>query len=120
MSNVTDITGVPVDLKKATVEDLTGEASVAANVVRKFFHIATMLSIYERDGKLAQRHVNLLMETDDGNVTKEHLQNLNASAIQRLRAENDVQHEQVKDLIVLSITLLGWMTQEEFYGKIED
>lgn len=83
---------------------------------KKIFHIGAVLVYYLKDGATKQRHLNVLMETTDGNITKEHLNKINLLSLSRLKAENDVNQEQVVDLVILNIAPLGLMTDATFHN----
>lgn len=84
---------------------------------KRVFHICSMLTFFEQDGQLRQRHINVLLETSDGNITKQHLNQINSSGVARLAAENDIPEQNIKDLVILNISVLGQMTPEVFSGE---
>jgi hypothetical protein len=95
------------------------DQQAAQATVTKIMMIATILAYYLKDGDQKQRHINVLIDSPTGNITKSDLQALNQSAITRLVAENGIQATEVMDLVVTNISTLGMMTDEEFYGKVE-
>lgn len=83
-----------------------------------FFMVAVM-AIYQRDEDIRQRHMNVLLEAATPNLTKAHLSQVQKSAMARLHAENNVPPGDVKDVVILSISVLGQMTQEQFEAEPE-
>ena len=81
--------------------------------------MVTALVFYTKEGKPCQRHINIMLSSATGNVRKEDLQSVNVAAMNRLKAENDVDHDNILDIVILNICPLGWMTQAEFYGNVE-
>lgn len=89
----------------------------AQEAAAKFKFIATVLCIYLKEDQQKQRHINVLIDSGNSNITKADLQALNVAALSRLQAENNVPATDVKDLVILSINLLGFMTDAEFDGQ---
>lgn len=87
------------------------------------FFMVALLATYKRSDVIKQRHMNVMLELDDPNITKRQLTQVHQSTMTRLKAENDVTPDQVVDIVFLSINLLGQMTRAEFYdtgGKLDD
>lgn len=108
----------PVDFtnpsKVTTQKAKSQEADVAC------FFMASALAIYERDDEIKQRNLNVLLQSSTPSITKDDLQTLNRTVMQRLNAESDVQPDQIKDVIFMSISFLGAMPPEEFHGQSAD
>ena len=79
-----------------------------------FFTIAGLIT-YERDEKIKQRHLNVLLEQDSPNMTQATLKNVYKAALDRVQKENQVSPDMVKDFVILGVSLLGQMTREEFH-----
>ena len=84
------------------------------------FFMAAMLLMYERDGALKQRHMNILFASPNGQITREGLSGIQASALQRLHVENGVEPDQVKDVVFLNIFYLTTAIPEVFLGQPEE
>lgn len=86
-----------------------------------FFFMAAALCIYgkvENDVEtIRQRHINVLLEADTPQLRKADLNTMHRSAMQRLNAENGVTPDQIKDIVILNISLLGAMPPELFHGE---
>jgi hypothetical protein len=80
------------------------------------YFMAAVLAVYERDETTKQRHINVLLEADTLNLTKAHLAQVQKSSMARLHAENNVEPSNVKDVIILNISFLGQMTEQQFHG----
>ena len=83
------------------------------------FFMAALLLIYERDGAQKQRHMNILFASPDGQISREGLSGIQATAMQRLHVENGIEPEQVKDVIFLNVFYLITATQEAFLGQLQ-
>lgn len=90
---------------------------VAPAATTACFFMAAVLAIYEKEGAQKQRHLNVLIETDMVDITKEALGGIQRGAMQRMAAENAVTPEQIKDIVILGITFLGRMDPEVFHGS---
>jgi hypothetical protein len=84
---------------------------------QKIFFTVACLITYLREEAPKQRHLNILLELEDPNITSKVMQNVHRAALERLKKENDVPPEQVRDFVILGISLLGQMTPEEFHAK---
>lgn len=89
--------------------------SVSADPLVCFF-IVTVLVVYERDEQPKQRTMNVMMEAQNPNLDKSALAQIQQAAMSRIHAENNVTPDQVKDVVIMNISLLGQMTQEQFHG----
>lgn len=96
-------------------EDLKPKVAKENNIA--VFYMAAALAIYERDGTQKQRHLNVLIQTDNLNLTKADLGTMNRTVLQRLQTENNVSPDMVRDVVFLGISLLGAMPPETFHGS---
>lgn len=80
------------------------------------FFMAAALCIYDKGEGVRQRHINVLFQNDEPNVTKEGLNTMHKTAMQRLNQENGVMPEHIADIVFLGISFLGAMPVEEFHG----
>jgi len=81
------------------------------------FFMASALAIYEREGALKQRHLNVLLQSDTPQLTRKDLGTMNRTVLQRLQAENEVSPDMVKDVVFMSISPLGMMPPSVFHGE---
>jgi hypothetical protein len=61
-----------------------------------------------------------LLENDTIHLAKKDLDEINRGVFQRLHKESGVAPNQVADIILLNVCILGNMTPDEFYGTAED
>jgi hypothetical protein len=78
--------------------------------------MAAVVAFYERDKSVKERHMNVLLETPSANLTKDHLGQIQRSALTRLHAENNVDPKTVQDVVILNVCLLGVMPAHVFHG----
>lgn len=83
------------------------------------FMMAAVQAIYIKEDQQRQRHMNVLIDSPDGVITRSHLKQLQEAAMTRLKAENDVEPGQVKDVVIMSISNLGFMAPSVFHGTPE-
>jgi hypothetical protein len=95
------------------VNDVTNKPTATCHFM------ATALAIYDRDGANKQRHVNVLIETANPNLTKADLGQITSAVLARVKAENDVLPKDIKDVVILNIVLLGVMPADVFHGAPE-
>lgn len=81
-----------------------------------FFFSVAGLAIYMREEAQKQRHMNILLELPQPQINKAVLNNVYHSALERLKAELDVDAEAVKDFVIMNISLLGHMAPEDFHS----
>jgi hypothetical protein len=84
------------------------------------FFVCAVLTIYIKEGIQKQRHINILLETSGPNLTRKDLGSISQNSMARLHSENAVPPEDIKDVVILSITPLGKMSPDAFYGKTAD
>lgn len=84
------------------------------------FHMAAALAIYESDGQMKQRHVNVMMETVSANISRHDLDQINQGVIARIVAENGIDPKNMKDIVILTISRLAVCTRQEFYQFTDD
>lgn len=76
--------------------------------------LVTALAIYERDGVQKQRHLNIHAANENAFLNRASLSAINVAIVDRLTRENAVDPSQIKDVVILNISYLGVMTDEEF------
>lgn len=84
---------------------------------KKAFHLCAVQLVFTRDDAAEVRHMNLVIETD-GSVTRDHLNQIHKSAVERLCDETGITPAAVKDVVILNISPLGMMTKEFFLGIV--
>lgn len=104
------------DTMKSKIK-IAGAKPRASDEGRSLYFMAAVLAIYEKEGAQKQRHMNILLNLPSPHINKDALANIQRGAMARLTAENGVEAADVKDVIILSTSLLGAMTQEEFEGS---
>ncbi len=65
------------------------------------------------------RDLNVMLETTHPNITKADLGEMHHAVLQRLRTENHIEPSDVRDVVFLSVNLLGVMPPETFHGPAE-
>ena len=85
----------------------------------KFFFMCAALAVFERDDEYHERHINILAELDTPNISKHGLETMHRAVISRMHNENDIPATDIKDVVMLSITLLSHMTSTEFHAMPE-
>lgn len=65
---------------------------------------------------LTERTLNVLIETSSAHITKSDLAQIHQSVMRRLKAENGVSPEQIEEIVILSLNLLGVMPPEVFHN----
>lgn len=87
---------------------------------KKVFYIAALQLVFVRDGDAPEvRHTNVIIETADGCVTREHLTTIQKTGIGRVCSEMGIEPDAVKDLVILNISSLGLMTPKHFLGETD-
>jgi len=89
-------------------------APVPTEGAKKVYHLATLKMVYLKDEAVRERTINILMETPTLDIGKRHLSQMQKAGMQRIKAENDVDPDMVKDAVILNISTMGYMTPEEF------
>jgi hypothetical protein len=82
--------------------------------VKKVYHLATLKMVYLKEETVKERTINILMETETMDIGKRHLSQMQKAGMQRIKTENDVDPDMVKDAVILNISTMGYMTSEEF------
>ena len=80
------------------------------------YFIVSALAIYDKDEAIKQRSLNVLVETEHANITKQGLADIQTKVMQRLQAENNVSPDQLRDIVIQNISMLGMMSAEQFHG----
>lgn len=79
-----------------------------------FYFIAAVKVVYIREGKLKERTVNVLMDLIVPYINQNTMNDINRAACGRVMGENKVNGEDIREAVIMSISLLGQMTPTEF------
>lgn len=80
------------------------------------FLIAALV-IYAKDGTAKQRYMNMVLHQPSKNIRASTLDTARMNILQRFITEHQLTQEDIQDLVFLTITPLGLMTQSEFTGS---
>lgn len=86
----------------------------AALAPKKVYHLVTVKMVYSKEEAIRERTINVLLETPTMDLGKRHLSQIQKAGMQRIKAENDVDPDMVKDAVILNISTMGYMTEAEF------
>lgn len=87
-----------------------------ANIPNNPYHFLGVVNvIYMREDAPKQRTVNVLVNVDNPNLSKQTLQGINEAAVRRVAIENGVTAEDIRDVVILNIVLLGCMPDDVFH-----
>lgn len=84
-----------------------------------FMCAARVIFTGTEEGSTRQRDMNVMTVLADTVITKDVLAGVQQAAMQRLGKENGVPPNMVKDVVILSMFPLGFMTEEQFAGTGE-
>lgn len=87
------------------------------------FFLAAVVVFYRKEDRDMRRHMNVLLEVDSPHLTKSDLGEVHHSSLVRIKAENDVNPDQVQDIVILNLSPLGMMPSAVFHAapdEIED
>lgn len=97
----------------------------SAETVQKVFFMATVEAVWRQEpedetstGSVKNRKINILLEHDSIHLAKKDLDEINRGVFQRLKNESNVDPNQVADIVLLNICILGQMTPNQFYGNM--
>lgn len=99
-----------------TVEEQNQEEDKQVQEPQKFFYLAAVTLLYERQRTLKSRQVNVLIEIDAPCITQAVLNQIQIAAISRIKNELSVNQKDIKDIIVTNISPLGVTTHSSFYA----
>jgi hypothetical protein len=83
---------------------------------RLYFFLVTARGIYKSGENTKERTVNIIMQLPSINVTQSDLFDAQRAVQDRLNQENNVAPEDFKDIVFLSFSILGFMTEKEFHN----
>lgn len=84
-----------------------------------FFYMVSATVLYKRENSLKQRQINIRLELDNPNITFAVLTQTNRAIVGRIMQEFNIPIDDIKDIIINSISMLGAMTKEQFYAEPE-
>lgn len=85
-----------------------------------FFFIAAVRVAYQRDGKLKERSVNILLDLIVPHITQQTLTDINRAAANRIVEDMKVEFDSIQDIVIQGISSLGMMTPDEFRAPTEN
>lgn len=112
---MTDTTPNQVTPEQAAPSD--ENAAFQEEPVRELFYMAAIKAVYTVGKEAHARDMNVLIQSADGRISSADLANVNQAVLHRLNTENQVSPTDVKDMIFLTATPLGWFTKEEFHNN---
>lgn len=108
-----------VDIDSSFEPTPTQELDVTPEPVDvRFYYIACLTALYVRDGKLKQRLLNIRLDLNAPQVNLQALNQCNMAAIGRVMQELNLKQEDIKDIVLNSISFLGAMTPETFEAQV--
>lgn len=81
------------------------------------YFMAAVRVIYMRDEALKERDLNVLLEMPSMDILKKDLATIQQAAMERLKMENDVTPDMVKDAVILNVMPLAHATPAVFHGE---
>lgn len=84
----------------------------------RFYFIAAVKVLWVREGKGKERTLNVMINLSVPYITQNTLNDINRAACGRVMSENKVPGEDVREAIVLGVSLLGQMTDTVFREEI--
>ena len=84
----------------------------------RFYFIAAVKVLWVREGKGKERTVNVMINLSVPYITQNTLNDINRAACGRVMSENKVPGEDVREAIVLGVSMLGQMTDTVFREEI--
>lgn len=78
--------------------------------------LVAALAIYDREGVQKSRHLNIHAADENSHLNRQSLSAINVAVVDRLNRESNIDPSQIKDVVILNISFLGVMTDEEFAG----
>ena len=99
--------------------DPVSEVTIKEEEPLFFFYMVSATVLYKRENSLKQRQINIRLELDNPNITFAVLTQTNRAIVGRIMQEFNIPIDDIKDIIINSISMLGAMTKEQFYAEPE-
>lgn len=99
-----------------TAQPDPGEAMSNGESVPHHFAIVAAKAVFAKGDEIKHRDLNVMLETDNAWITRSDMDQVNMGVLGRLQAENGVQADDLKDIVILGISRLGMMPRHVFYG----
>lgn len=84
----------------------------------RFFFLAAVRVLWVRDGKGKERTVNVLLNLAVPYISQNTMNDINRAACGRVMKENNVKGEDVREAIIMGLSILGQMTETMFNEQI--
>ena len=78
------------------------------------YYIATVKVVFMRKDKPRERTVNVLLDLVVPYISQATLNDVNRAAVGRVMSENEVPGDQIREVVIMNISLLGLMTPSTF------
>lgn len=95
-----------------------GDAQTGDMEPFRFFFIAAVKVLWVRDKKPKERTVNVMLNLVVPYITQNTLNDINRAACGRVMAENKVPGEDIREAIVMNVSILGQMTERTFREEV--
>ena len=104
------------DIPEPEVE--TQEPEASEQVAQRFVYFISKITVaYKRDNQMRSRSVNVVVRSDTGQINRHLLNSIQNNAMARVVTENKVREENLRDVLVDNISILGQFTEDEFMAE---
>ena len=93
------------------------DPDVVQQVPVYLYYLTKITVAYKRDNAMRSRSVNVLVRSDTLGINRSLLNNIQNNAVGRVLSENKVKANDIRDVIVDAIMVLGQFTEEEFLAE---
>lgn len=94
------------------------EAIPVAQATPLYHALVTLLVFFKKDEAVNQRHFNATLATAGTTIRRVDIDALIQNIIKRAADTMKIQADDVVDVIILNISPIGHMTQNEFTGEV--
>ena len=101
----------------SVIEDaglVDSDSSEAPPEDQHVYYIATVKVVFMRKDKPRERTVNVLLDLVVPYISQATLNDVNRAAVGRVMSENEVPGDQIREVVIMNISLLGLMTPSTF------
>lgn len=81
---------------------------------RHHYYLVTAMVAYMREDQPRQRHMNLVTQLDEKKITANTIDCARTTLLQRMASDGQVPPEDVRDIVFINFSHLGFMTEDEF------
>lgn len=82
----------------------------------RFYFMAATKVFYMREDVLKERDLNVLLEMPSMEILKKDLATIQQASMERIKMENEVTPDMVKDVVILNLMPLAATTPAIFHG----